>query len=124
MQQYVGIIRTEADLRTGLERLAKLKERAAHVKVDSSRLYHPGWHLTRDLTSMITSSEAIALSALERKESRGAHTRADFPNSDPKLGKGNTVVYRQGGPYEGEIRPLARDARRAEATPWRWQINE
>ncbi len=106
MQQYVGIIRTEADLRTGLERLAELKERAAHVKVESSRLYHPGWHLTRDLTSMITSSEAIALSALERKESRGAHTRADFPDSDPELGKGNTVVYRQGDHMKVKFVPL------------------
>src|SRR6266404_230080 len=82
MQNYVGIFRSEADLKRGLDEIQKLQQRAAHVRVDGSRLFNPGWHLGRDLTSMLTVSEAVALSALERKESRGAHSRIDFPKYD------------------------------------------
>ena len=94
MQNYVGIFRNEDDLKKGLAELQKLNERAARVKVAGSRLFNPGWHLARDLKSMLTVSEAVALSALERKESRGAHSRIDYPNYDESWGKQNNVIMR------------------------------
>jgi succinate dehydrogenase / fumarate reductase flavoprotein subunit len=96
MQNYVGIFRNEADLKRGLDEIGTLKRRAAHVRVDGSRLFNPGWHLGRDLKSMLTVSEAVALSALERKESRGAHSRIDFPKYDDQWGKLNNIISRDG----------------------------
>jgi len=96
MQNYVGIFRSEADLTRGLDEIQKLKQRAAHVRVDGSRLFNPGWHLGRDLKSMMTVSEAVALSALERKESRGAHSRIDFPQYDEQWSKLNNIIARDG----------------------------
>lgn len=96
MQNYVGIFRNEADLKRGLDEIGKLKSRAAYVRVDGSRLFNPGWHLGRDLKSMLTVSEAVALSALERKESRGAHSRIDFPKYDDQWGKLNNIISRNG----------------------------
>jgi succinate dehydrogenase / fumarate reductase flavoprotein subunit len=96
MQNYVGIFRNEADLKRGLDEIQKLKQRAAHVRVDGSRLFNPGWHLGRDLKSMLTVSEAVALSALERKESRGAHSRIDFPNYDEQWSRLNNIISREG----------------------------
>ena len=96
MQNYVGIFRNEADLKRGLGEIQKLKERTARVRVDGSRLFNPGWHLARDLKSMLTVSEAVALSALERKESRGAHSRIDYPNYDEQWSKLNNIVAREG----------------------------
>jgi succinate dehydrogenase / fumarate reductase flavoprotein subunit len=96
MQTYVGIFRNEADLKRGLDEIGKLKQRAAQVRVDGSRLFNPGWHLGRDLNSMLTVSEAVALSALERKESRGAHSRIDFPNYDEQWSKLNNIISRDG----------------------------
>ncbi len=94
MQDCVGIFRTEADLERGLAEIERLKARAARVKVDGSRLYNPGWHLARDLGHMLTVAEAIARSALLRTESRGAHSRLDYPNADPALGRVNVAVAR------------------------------
>jgi succinate dehydrogenase / fumarate reductase flavoprotein subunit len=94
MQNYVGIFRNEADLKRGLDEIGKLKQRAAHVRVDGSRLFNPGWHLGRDLKSMLTVSEAVALSARERKESRGAHSRIDFPKYDEQWSKLNNIISR------------------------------
>jgi succinate dehydrogenase / fumarate reductase flavoprotein subunit len=95
MQNLVGIFRTEEDLTTALAELEKLKQRAARVRVEGSRLFNPGWHLVRDLQSMLTVSESVARSAQARKESRGAHSRIDFPNSDEKVwGKQNNVISR------------------------------
>ena len=96
MQNYVGIFRNEADLKRGLEEIGRLKQRAAHVRVDGSRLFNPGWHLGRDLKSMLTVSEAVALSALERKESRGAHSRIDFPKYEEHWSKLNNIISRDG----------------------------
>jgi succinate dehydrogenase / fumarate reductase flavoprotein subunit len=96
MQNYVGIFRNEEDLNRGLNELQKLKQRAAKVRVDGSRLFNPGWHLARDLKSMLTVSEAVALSALERKESRGAHSRIDYPNYDEQWSKLNNIIARDG----------------------------
>jgi succinate dehydrogenase / fumarate reductase, flavoprotein subunit len=95
MQNLVGIFRTEEDLTTALAELEKLKQRAARVRVEGSRLFNPGWHLARDLKCMLTVSEAVARSAQARKESRGAHSRIDYPNSDEKVwGKQNNVISR------------------------------
>ena len=96
MQNYVGIFRSEEDLKRGLDEIQKLKQRTAHVHVDGSRLFNPGWHLARDLRAMLTVSEAVALSALERKESRGAHSRIDYPNYDEQWSKLNNIVSRDG----------------------------
>jgi succinate dehydrogenase / fumarate reductase flavoprotein subunit len=97
MQNLVGIFRNEEDLRRGLSEIEKLKERVMRVRVEGSRLFNPGWHLARDLQSMLTVSEAVALSALERKESRGAHSRIDFPDYDDAWGKQNNIISRDGG---------------------------
>lgn len=96
MQKYVGIFRDAEDLKVGLAEIQKLKERAARVRVEGSRLFNPGWHLARDLRSMLIVSEAIALSAIERKESRGAHSRIDFPKYDEQWGKQNNIISRDG----------------------------
>ncbi len=92
MQSLVGIIRTEGELKKALEEIATLRERVRRIKVDGNRQYNPAWHLALDLHSMLTVSEAVTRAALERKESRGAHTRDDYPKSDPAFGKINIVV--------------------------------
>ena len=107
MQNYVGIFRSEADLKHGLDEIHKLKQRAAHVRVDGSRLFNPGWHLGRDLKSMLTVSEAVALSALERKESRGAHSRIDFPKYDEQWSKLNNIISRDGDGMRLSHLPIA-----------------
>ncbi len=96
MQNCVGIFRNEGDLKKGLSEIEQLRERAEHVRVEGSRLFNPGWHLARDLKSMLTVSEAVALSALERKESRGAHSRIDYPNYDDRWSTQNNIVSRDG----------------------------
>ncbi|HKR60474.1 MAG TPA: FAD-binding protein [Pyrinomonadaceae bacterium] len=92
MDKYVGIFRNEDDLKKGLSEIQELKQRAARMRVEGSRLFNPGWHLARDLKSMLTVSEAVALSAFERRESRGAHSRIDFPNYDERWGKQNNII--------------------------------
>ncbi|MFQ5829413.1 MAG: fumarate reductase/succinate dehydrogenase flavoprotein subunit [Candidatus Methylomirabilia bacterium] len=92
MQSLVGIIRTEGELKKALEEIAALKARAQRVRVEATRQYNPSWHLTLDLHSLLTVSEVITLGALERKESRGGHTREDYPKMDPEFGKVNMVV--------------------------------
>jgi succinate dehydrogenase / fumarate reductase, flavoprotein subunit len=92
MQELVGIIRTEDELKTALERIAVLKERAARVSVEGHRQYNPGWHLALDLRSLLTVSECVTLAAMERQESRGGHTRDDYPKPDPELAKVKVVV--------------------------------
>jgi succinate dehydrogenase / fumarate reductase flavoprotein subunit len=96
MQQFVGIFRSEEDLERGLAEIRSLKERAGSLRVEGSRLFNPGWHLARDLKSMLTVSEAVALSALARRESRGAHSRIDYPNYDETWGMHNNVIDRDG----------------------------
>jgi succinate dehydrogenase / fumarate reductase flavoprotein subunit len=106
MEELVGIFRNEEDLVLGLEKLADLSERAHRVRVEGSRLFNPGWHLARDLKSMLTVSEAVARSALARHESRGAHSRTDFPKSDPGWGRRNIVVRRAKEGMELAERPV------------------
>ncbi len=110
MQNYVGIFRNEDDLQKGLAELDGLKERAARVKVEGSRLFNPGWHLARDLKSMLTVSEAVALSAQERKESRGAHSRIDYPNYDEWWAKQHNIVVREGDRMTLKQSPVRGDA--------------
>jgi succinate dehydrogenase / fumarate reductase, flavoprotein subunit len=107
MQNYVGIFRNEHDLKRGIDEVQKLQQRAAKVHVDGSRLFNPGWHLARDLKSMLTVSEAVALSALERRESRGAHSRIDYPKYDEKWGKLNNIISRAGNVMRLNQVPIA-----------------
>ena len=95
MQTLVGIIRTEGELRKALEEIAVFKQRLARVKVDGGREFNPGWHLALDLHSMLSVSEAITLGAIERKESRGGHTRDDYPMADDRFGKVNVVIRKR-----------------------------
>jgi len=106
MQNYVGIFRHEEDLQKGLAALDQLKQRAARVKVDGSRLFNPGWHLARDLKSMLTVSEAVAVSARERKESRGAHSRIDYPKYDETWAGQNNVIVRDGDQMQLKQTPI------------------
>jgi len=106
MQELVGIIRTEGELKSALEKLALLRDRAAKVRVEGNRQYNPGWHLSLDLDSMLAVSECVATAALERKESRGGHTRDDHPKADPELGKVNMVLRRDGTELRLRREPL------------------
>jgi succinate dehydrogenase / fumarate reductase flavoprotein subunit len=97
MQNLVGIFRVEEDMNKAMGELEKLKARAARVRVEGSRLFNPGWHLARDLKSMLTVSEAVTRSAMARKESRGAHSRIDFPKLDDQVwGKQHNLITRDG----------------------------
>jgi succinate dehydrogenase / fumarate reductase flavoprotein subunit len=95
MQTLVGIFRTEEDLLQALSEIDKLKERTDRVRVEGSRLFNPGWHLARDLQSMLTVAEAVTRSALARRESRGAHSRIDYPGLDDAWGKMHNVVVKK-----------------------------
>ena len=92
MQSLVGIVRREEEMLRALDGLGKLWERSQHVAVHGHREYNPGWHTAIDLKHLLTVSEAITRSALERKESRGGHFRDDFPNKDVAGGKMNIVL--------------------------------
>ena len=99
MQDLVGIVRNEQEMRRALDGLEKLRERASRVGTGGHREYNPGWHAALDLHNLLTVSEAITRSALERRESRGGHFREDFPEKDATFGKVNTIVRkgRDGG---------------------------
>jgi len=96
LQNLVGIFRVDADLRKALAELDKLKERAGKIRVEGSRVFNPGWHLCFDLQSMLTLSEACTHAALARRESRGAHSRIDFPKTEDEWGKKNHVIVKKG----------------------------
>ncbi|MEU9835960.1 fumarate reductase/succinate dehydrogenase flavoprotein subunit [Streptosporangium sp. NPDC048047] len=83
MNELVGIIRKSEEITEALEAVGKLKERAQHVGATGSRIYNPGWHLALDLRNMLLVSECVAKAALLREESRGGHTRDDFPGMSP-----------------------------------------
>ncbi|GGQ21067.1 fumarate reductase/succinate dehydrogenase flavoprotein subunit [Streptosporangium pseudovulgare] len=84
MNELVGIIRRSEEITEALEAVGKLKERAEHVGATGSRIYNPGWHLSLDLRNMLLVSECVAKAALLREESRGGHTRDDFPGMSPE----------------------------------------
>ena len=92
MQDLVGIVRNETEMREALERIRKFRSRAAKAAVTGNREYNPGWHTAIDLKNLLTVSEAITRAALERKESRGAQFRDDYSNKDDAFGKVNTIV--------------------------------
>jgi succinate dehydrogenase / fumarate reductase flavoprotein subunit len=94
MQELVGIVRREDEMNRALEGLGKLWDRAGKTAVHGHREYNPGWHTALDLKHLLTVSEAITRSALDRKESRGGHFREDFPNKDAAAAKVNTVVVK------------------------------
>jgi len=104
MSDLVGIIRTESEIKTALVELSKLRERAAVVRAEGGSAYNPGWHLALDLRNIMLIAESVAQAALERQESRGGHTREDFPGMNPEwrkvtltltLGDGKVVLTKQ-----------------------------
>jgi succinate dehydrogenase / fumarate reductase flavoprotein subunit len=94
MQNLVGIVRKEEELLRAKEELRILRERADKVSVIGNREYNNGWHTALDLLNLLTVSEAITMAAIERKESRGAHFREDYPEKDEKSGKFNLIIYK------------------------------
>jgi succinate dehydrogenase / fumarate reductase flavoprotein subunit len=107
MQDLVGIVRREDEMLQALDGLAKLWERARQVGAPGNRDYNPGWHTALDLTHLLTVSEAITRSALERKESRGGHFRDDFPDKDEAYATFNVVSQRgPGGEMQIRREPL------------------
>jgi succinate dehydrogenase / fumarate reductase flavoprotein subunit len=106
MHNLVGIIRTEVELKKAQDELSVLSDRAAAVSVEGHRQYNPGWHLSLDLRSLMTVSRCVAAAALERKESRGGHTRDDYPGPDPELGKVNMVIRQRDGETSVTPEPL------------------
>ena len=106
MHNLVGIIRAQSELEQALEEIERLRHRVQHVRVDGNRYFNPGWHMALDLRTMLTVSEAITRSALLRKESRGGHTRSDFPGTDPHFAGVNLVARREGGQMTLAEEPL------------------
>jgi succinate dehydrogenase / fumarate reductase flavoprotein subunit len=100
MNDLVGIIRRESEVRQALAGLDGFEERARRVRVAGGRAFNPGWHLALDLRNMLLVSRCVAMAALERTESRGGHTREDHPGMDPYW-RGINIVLRldgDGGP--------------------------
>jgi succinate dehydrogenase / fumarate reductase flavoprotein subunit len=106
MQGLVGIIRTEAELKEASGKLDELEMRLDLVSVEGNRQFNPGWHLALDLRSMLTISKAVTRSALLRQESRGGHTREDFPKPDAEWAKKNVVTRKRDGRLDFTTEPL------------------
>jgi len=102
MQELVGIVRNESEMKKGLDVVAALKERSKKVPVGGNRDYNPGWHTALDLENLLTVSEAVARAAIERQESRGAHFREDYPAKDQAWGK-TTLVLTKGKSGDMEL---------------------
>jgi succinate dehydrogenase / fumarate reductase flavoprotein subunit len=94
MQSLVGIVRNEGEMREAAVQIQRLKERAQRVGVSGHREYHAGWHTALDLRNLLEVSECIALSAIERKESRGGHFREDYPDKASEFGTINVMTKR------------------------------
>src|SRR5262249_4860083 len=92
MQDLVGIVRTEDEMQRALGELQTLSDRASRAGVTGHREYNTGWHTAQDLRNLLIVSEAITRSGIERKESRGGHFRADYPEKDGHFGSVNLVV--------------------------------
>ena len=92
MEMHAGIVREEESLNEGIEKLKDLIERAENAKATGDRSYNPSWHLCLDLKNMLITSLAIAEAAKERRESRGGHTRLDYPEYDNELGSLNIII--------------------------------
>ena len=106
MQEGAMIARTEESLSGCLDRVLELQRRAGELHVDGTRLYNPGWHTARDVRYMLKVSEIIVRCALERKESRGAQWRTDYPDPDPAWGKQNLIATRDGDAVTITTRPV------------------
>jgi succinate dehydrogenase / fumarate reductase flavoprotein subunit len=107
MQDLVGIVRNENEMRSALEKIGNLRARAETVGVTGNREYNPGWHTALDLKNLLTVSEAIARAALERKESRGAQFREDYPDKDDRFSKVNTMISKApDGSMQIRLEPL------------------
>ena len=91
MNDLVGLIRRESEMKTALVELDKLRVREAQVSAPGGRAYNPGWHLALDLRNMLVVAECVAQAALERQESRGGHTRDDYPGMSPEWRKINLI---------------------------------
>ncbi|PYJ50803.1 MAG: fumarate reductase/succinate dehydrogenase flavoprotein subunit, partial [Verrucomicrobia bacterium] len=107
MQDSVGIVRHQDEMKPVLERLKEFRDRANGVRVIGNREFNPGWHTALDLKNLLTVSEAITRAALERKESRGAQFREDYPNKDDAFGKVNTIISKAAdGSMQVRLEPL------------------
>jgi len=107
MQDNVGIVRTETEMKSQLDHLSTLWERASEVGVSGNREFNPGWHTALDLKNLLTVSEAVTRAALERKESRGAQFREDYPNNDERFAKVNTIISQTAnGAMQVRLEPL------------------
>ncbi len=102
MQALVGIVRMEGEMQEALRRIQQFKDRAARVGVSGHREYHAGWHTALDLRNLLTVSEAVTRSAIERKESRGGHFREDYPDKIAEFGNVNIMV-KQGSTGELQL---------------------
>ena len=107
MSSLVGIIRTENEIKTALAELEKLRERAAQVSAEGGPAYNPGWHLALDLRNIMLIAECVAQAALERTESRGGHTRDDFPQMSPEWRKVNLICSLAGDRVTLQRQPMA-----------------
>ena len=92
MQKLVGIVRTQEEMDRAVDRIQEIRTRAAHISVTGNREFNPGWHTALDLQNLLTMAEAIARAAAQRRESRGAHFRADYETKDEQWGKTWNVV--------------------------------
>ncbi|HEY2143000.1 MAG TPA: fumarate reductase/succinate dehydrogenase flavoprotein subunit [Candidatus Udaeobacter sp.] len=107
MQNLVGIVRTETEMREALEAIDSFKMRAEKTAVTGNREYNPGWHTALDLKNLLTVSEGITRAGLERKESRGAQFREDYPDKDERFSKVNTIVSKSAnGSMQVRLEPL------------------
>ncbi len=106
MQSHVGIFRTKEDLKEAIGRIDKLRSRWPSIRITGGRAYNPGWGLVYEVRNMLIVSEAIARSAKQRRESRGAHSRLDYPEPDPKWAKLNSVVRVAGDAMEVGTSPV------------------
>ena len=106
MNDLVGIIRRENEVKDALAALEKFKERAAALSVPGERAYNPGWHYAQDLRNMLLVAECVAMAALEREESRGGHTREDYPEMSPDWRKVNLILTLKGDTIEMVHQPL------------------
>jgi len=108
MQDNVGIVRTESEMQYALGHLQQLKEQANHAAVTGNREYNPVWHTTIDLRNLLTVSEAITRAGIERKESRGAQFREDYPEKDEPFSKVNTIISKApDGSMQIRLEPLS-----------------
>ncbi|MGI5349056.1 fumarate reductase/succinate dehydrogenase flavoprotein subunit [Streptomyces sp. CA-250714] len=115
MNDLVGIIRREEEMSEALERLAELRERARRAKVEGHRQFNPGWHLALDLRNMLLVSECVARAALNRTESRGGHTRDDYPEMDREWRRANLVCTLAASSPESPVPAAEAGAAGAEA---------